>query len=168
MIKDLYAQAIINNLSSLVLIIDFLVNEKKVLTLEDGVSKLDHYLQEKFKVKMNEYLNEYNQVKKIVQPKREIEVYQIRLYDNFYYVAAYTEQQAEAFFKSEFGEVHDIRIEIPELEVFNDDRRYTIQHFIMRHRTFPAILGHWNLFEGEANGNHTSLTSSQRRVYKLS
>lgn len=44
---------------SLLLLLDFLVKEKKVLSLDDDESKLNHYLQERYKNKMNEHLKEY-------------------------------------------------------------------------------------------------------------
>lgn len=40
-----------------VLLVQLLVVEKKVLTMQDDVTKIDHYLQDRFKVKMNEELN---------------------------------------------------------------------------------------------------------------
>lgn len=43
----------------LVLMIDYLVKEKKILQLTDSEDKLTYYLQEKFAKKMNEYLAEF-------------------------------------------------------------------------------------------------------------
>lgn len=40
-----------------VLLVQLLVVEKKVLTMQDDVTKIDHFLQDRFKVKMNQELN---------------------------------------------------------------------------------------------------------------
>lgn len=145
MIRDLYMAAILNNHQSLVLLIDLLVNEKKVLTLEDETTKLDHYLQDRFAVKMNEYLEEYNLTKKIVAAANEMNVFQIRLFDSFFYVAAHTMEQAETFFINEYGEIHEIRVEIPELEVEGEEGLHTLKQIIMKTKSFPSILGYWTL-----------------------
>jgi hypothetical protein len=143
MIKDLYMAAILNNHQSLVLLIDFLVNEKKTLILNDDLAKIEYYLQDKFANKMNEYLNEYNLSKKIVNTTNEMNVFQIRLYDTFFYVAAYEKEQAENFFKNEYGEIHEIRIELPELEVEGEDGIHTLKQIIMKTHSFPSVLGYW-------------------------
>lgn len=62
-IKELYHHAILLNEPSLILLIDFLVKEKQVLTLQDDTSKLDYYFQDKFQNKMNQYLVEYGGMK---------------------------------------------------------------------------------------------------------
>jgi hypothetical protein len=58
-IRERYKDAILWKYHSLILFIEFLVFEKKVLTFDDDVEKLDFYFQEKFHQKMNEYLHEY-------------------------------------------------------------------------------------------------------------
>lgn len=58
-LKDLYLEAMESNEKILILFIEFLVKEKKVLTFEDDTSKLDYYFQERFRDKMNAYLKEY-------------------------------------------------------------------------------------------------------------
>ncbi|MGY3716763.1 hypothetical protein ACWE42_14690 [Sutcliffiella cohnii] len=60
-IEDWYLDAIDHNEESLILLIDFLVYEKKVLHMEDDESKLEHYFQERFRNSMNAYLYEYQQ-----------------------------------------------------------------------------------------------------------
>jgi hypothetical protein len=145
MIRNLYAEAIINNHQSLILLIDYLVQVRKALTLDDDAEKLNYYLQEEFHKKMNEYLNEYNEAVKVVNVTNEVNVYQIRLFDTFFFVAAYTQKQAEAFFKEEYGQLHEIRIEVPELEVESKEGVHTLQQIITRTKTFPAILGKWEL-----------------------
>jgi hypothetical protein len=58
-IRELYLDAVEYNEPSLLLLLDFLIYEKKVLTMEDDVKKLDYYFQDRFKNKMNAYLLEY-------------------------------------------------------------------------------------------------------------
>lgn len=59
MIKELYHEAIKHNHYSLTLFIDYLVNERKVLKMTDSEERLTYYLQDRFAVKMNAYLAEY-------------------------------------------------------------------------------------------------------------
>lgn len=62
-IKDLYMESIKDNHYGLNLLIQFLVYEKKVVKLDDDISKLDFYLQDRFTDKMNAYLRSYeNQI----------------------------------------------------------------------------------------------------------
>ncbi|MDX5475899.1 MAG: hypothetical protein LPK00_10240 [Bacillaceae bacterium] len=58
-IKDLYLDAVDYNMEPLILLLDFLIYEKKVLSMEDDESKLTFYFQEKFRNRMNEHLNLY-------------------------------------------------------------------------------------------------------------
>lgn len=58
-VKDYYIEAIRGRHDSLILLIDYLVHEKKVLNMEDDSEKLTYYLQYRFRNKMNEYLKEY-------------------------------------------------------------------------------------------------------------
>jgi hypothetical protein len=62
-VREYYLEAKQNGHYSLELMIDYLVNEKKVLTMTDSEDKLTYYLQEKFAKKMNEHLAEYERVK---------------------------------------------------------------------------------------------------------
>lgn len=59
MIRDYYHEAIEHNHYSLKLLIDYLVDERKVLKMTDDSEKLTYFLQDKFARKMNEYLSEY-------------------------------------------------------------------------------------------------------------
>lgn len=63
-VRDLYMEAIIGKHYSLQLVIDYLVNERKVLEMTDPQEKLTYYLQEKFRKKMDEYLVEFEKVKR--------------------------------------------------------------------------------------------------------
>jgi hypothetical protein len=60
-IQEIYDEAKQGNYYSLILLIDFLVKEKKVLELSDSEEKLTYYLQDRFHKKLNEYLAEYEQ-----------------------------------------------------------------------------------------------------------
>jgi hypothetical protein len=62
-IRELYAEALMGKHQSLQLLIEFLVNEKKVLTMADEEEKLTFYLQDKFANKMNEHLLAYESQK---------------------------------------------------------------------------------------------------------
>jgi hypothetical protein len=62
-IRELYAEALMGKHQSLQLLIEFLVNEKKVLTMADEEEKLTFYLQDKFANKMNEHLLAYESKK---------------------------------------------------------------------------------------------------------
>jgi hypothetical protein len=62
-VREYYLKAKQNGHYSLELMIDYLVNEKKVLTMTDSEDKLAYYLQDKFAKKMNEHLAEYERVK---------------------------------------------------------------------------------------------------------
>ncbi|WP_394139590.1 hypothetical protein [Cytobacillus oceanisediminis] len=141
--------AVVKNHHSLILLIEYLTNVKKVLKMEDETEKLDFYLQDKFKNKMNEYLEEYNQAVQVVKTSNELNIFQIRFFDTFFYVAAYTKEQAKKFFEAEFGEVHEIRIELPELEVESEEGLHTLRQLTMKKKSFPAILGSWELYKLE-------------------
>jgi hypothetical protein len=58
-LRELYAEALMGKHYSLQLLIEFLVNEKKVLTMADDEEKLFFYLQDKFAQRMNDHLLAY-------------------------------------------------------------------------------------------------------------
>jgi hypothetical protein len=58
-IQELYDGAIEYGYDSLLLVIDYLVHEQKVLKMTDSIDKLTYYYQDCFKNKMNHYLAEY-------------------------------------------------------------------------------------------------------------
>jgi hypothetical protein len=58
-IQELYDEAKKYNYYSLVLLIDYLVDEQKVLEMNDSDSKINYYLQDRFSKKLNEHLAEY-------------------------------------------------------------------------------------------------------------
>jgi hypothetical protein len=63
-VRDHYTEAKKYGYQSLVLLIEYLVHERKVLNMGDSEEKLSYYLQDKFQKKMNEYLMEYERMKK--------------------------------------------------------------------------------------------------------
>ncbi|AOL27392.1 hypothetical protein NRS6186_09330 [Bacillus subtilis] len=60
-VRDWYREALRHNYYSLILLIEFLVYEKKTINLQDPEQALNFYLQERFKDKMNAYLLAYEQ-----------------------------------------------------------------------------------------------------------
>mgnify|MGYP001359431702 CR=1 FL=1 len=60
-ISDLYDAAVKHDHESLVLLIDYLVHEKKAVHMSDDSQKVAYYLQPKFHNKMNEYLQNYKE-----------------------------------------------------------------------------------------------------------
>lgn len=60
-VGELHAEAIKGKHHSLKLLIDYLVQEKKVLQMEDDSEKLNYYLQDRFQVKINQYLGAYDE-----------------------------------------------------------------------------------------------------------
>lgn len=60
-VRDLYKEAILGKHKSLLLLIDFLVKEKKVIQMTEPADKITYYLQEKYHKKMSEYLARYRE-----------------------------------------------------------------------------------------------------------
>ncbi|GAA0493803.1 hypothetical protein GCM10008986_20350 [Salinibacillus aidingensis] len=60
-IKELYYESFVEDYPSLTLLIDYLVNERKLLTLLDDVNSLQPYLQDHHKSKMNARLIAYKE-----------------------------------------------------------------------------------------------------------
>jgi hypothetical protein len=58
-VQELYQEALTHNYYSLLLVIDYLVIERKVLEMDDSDEKLAYYLQDRFRNKLNEYLADY-------------------------------------------------------------------------------------------------------------
>lgn len=58
-IQEQYDEALKYNFRSLIALIEYLVYVRKVLKMTDDSNELNYYLQDRFKVKMNEYLAEY-------------------------------------------------------------------------------------------------------------
>lgn len=63
-LRELYAEAIINGHSSLILLIEFLVFEKKVLDFDSHENELDLYFKPNNRARMNKLLLEYREFKK--------------------------------------------------------------------------------------------------------
>jgi hypothetical protein len=56
-IQELYVEG--KDFPSLLLLIDYLVHERKVVSMTDSIDKLTYYMQPNFHKKMNAYLDEY-------------------------------------------------------------------------------------------------------------
>lgn len=59
LIRDWYLDAVDYNQEPLLLLLDFLIYEKKVLSFDDPEEKLHFYFQDKFRGKMNRHLAQY-------------------------------------------------------------------------------------------------------------
>jgi hypothetical protein len=60
-VQDCYNEAKEYGYNSLVLLIDYLVNERKVLKMTSNSAELTYYLQDKFAKRMNKYLADYKE-----------------------------------------------------------------------------------------------------------
>ena len=58
-VRELMNEAIKGQYKSLIALIQLLVIEKQVISFEDDISNINHYLDERYKNKMNEYLSKY-------------------------------------------------------------------------------------------------------------
>jgi hypothetical protein len=56
-IQELYVEG--KDFPSLLLLLDYLVHERKVVSMTDSIDKLTYYMQPNFHKKMNAYLDEY-------------------------------------------------------------------------------------------------------------
>jgi hypothetical protein len=63
-IGELWNGAFQDNHFSLALLLDFLLHEKKVVTMDDDISELAKYTAERHRKAMNEHLEEYLQKKR--------------------------------------------------------------------------------------------------------
>lgn len=146
-VKELYQESIIHKHHSLLLLIDFLVNEKKVLKMDDDSDKLCFYLEDRFAERMKAHLNEYNQKRNLVPDSidKSVDVYRIRKQDTYYFVAAYSKEQAESLFIAKHGEFHELVIETPELQVNWEGKLLTLGVVMRRTNRIPSILGCWKV-----------------------
>ncbi|MCY8824507.1 hypothetical protein [Bacillus atrophaeus] len=67
-VREWYEEALRHNYYSLILLIEFLVYEKKTLRLQDSEDALNFYLQEKFHDRMNAHLLAYERQKQKGKP----------------------------------------------------------------------------------------------------
>lgn len=61
-VRELYREAMSDDQATLVMILDFLIKERKSLSLDDDVSRFNFMLDDKYKNKLNELLIEYKNV----------------------------------------------------------------------------------------------------------
>ena len=64
-IQEIYHEAKQGNYYSLILLIEYLVKERKVLEWNSSEDKLTYYLQDRFHKKLNEYLAEYERRREV-------------------------------------------------------------------------------------------------------
>lgn len=60
-IREWYLDAVDYNQESLLLLLDFLIYEKKVLTMDDDEEKLQFYFQDRYRNSMNAHLEKYKE-----------------------------------------------------------------------------------------------------------
>lgn len=58
-LRELYTDAIAEGLDALIMLIEFLIFEKEVLTFDDDINELDLYYKPNNKARMNKLLLEY-------------------------------------------------------------------------------------------------------------
>jgi hypothetical protein len=66
-VREWYEGAILGKHHSLILLVEFLVYEKKALTFEDSTGKLQYFLEDRFAAKMNAYLSDYEEKRRSSQ-----------------------------------------------------------------------------------------------------
>jgi hypothetical protein len=149
-IRELYASAIDQKEDSLLLLLDFLLHAKKAVKFNDDVKVLEHYYQDRFRVKMNEYLNAHNEKTHIVKLEQPIEVFNIRSDKGRYFIAAYTRKHALMFFYNRIGgEVYSIHAEPLELPVYEQSMKEETKekrwNMVLKHvKNIPAVLGYYD------------------------
>ena len=62
-VRDVMKELIRLNCSYTLLALDFLINEKRVITLDDDIKKAQWYFQPRFKKKMDMYIADYKRKK---------------------------------------------------------------------------------------------------------
>ena len=109
-IKEYYTLAIENECVDVYALIMFLVYEKKVLSFDDTKEKLEYYLQDKFKSKINKHIKEYMEKMNI---KYKPNVYEIQIEPKAFktvYILASNEKQAKSFCFSQMFNPIDISV----------------------------------------------------------
>lgn len=149
-IRELYAEAIEHKQESLILLLDFLLFAKKAVKFDDDVKVLNYYYQPRFRAKMNEYLSEHNEVRQIVKPKAQPEVFNIKCDKGRYFIVAYTKEQALKLYNERFGgEVYSIHAEPLHLEVLEfstreETKAKTWSDLLSKVKKIPNLLGHYD------------------------
>ncbi|MED4978233.1 hypothetical protein P9726_00500 [Geobacillus stearothermophilus] len=147
-VGELLQEAVDSGEHSLVLLIDFLLF-KKAVTYDDDASKIDYYLQDRFRNKMNEYLSEHLEKNPWLWPEQEERhVFSVKTQEKRYFIAAQTKTQALGFFQREIGgEVLSIETyhqceEVWELDEKEQPKKTTWSELLQRVEKAPCFLGH--------------------------
>ena len=149
-IRELYAAAIEQKEESLILLLDFLLFAKKAIKFDDDVERIDYYLQDRFRVKMNEYLSAHNELRRIFKAKEYVEVFNIKSNKGRYFIAAQTKEQALVLFQKAIGgEVYSIHAEPLELGVFEqifreEPKEKTWHKVLTKVKKIPSIIGYYD------------------------
>ncbi|UYL94220.1 hypothetical protein PT91_gp44 [Geobacillus phage vB_GthS_PT9.1] len=149
-IRELYTAAIEQKEESLILLLDFLLFAKKAVKLDDDAERVDYYLQDRFRVKMNEYLSSHNELKQIVKPKEPREVFNIKSDKGRFFIVARTKEEALEFYNKRFGgTVYFIHTEPLELRVYEfsteeETKEKTWHDLLSKVKKIPSLLGQYD------------------------
>jgi hypothetical protein len=149
-IRELYAMAIENKEEALILLLDFLLFAKKAVKFDDDVKVLNYYYQPRFRVKMNEYLGAHNEIRQIVKPRQQAEVFNIKSNKGRCFIVAQTKEQALALFQKRIGgEIYSIHTEPLHLEVFEfstkeETKAKTWRDLLTKVKKIPSLLGQYD------------------------
>ena len=145
-IKEVYELALLEDEGSVILLVDFLMS-KKAISLEDDVETLRKYFLDKNAERMNQLLHDFNESMKILTRKKRRETFMIRYQNMFYYVVAYSEEQAKTYFLSTIGNPENIEIQPEQTEVTWNNIQTTFEEIANRQKKLPEIVGAFELFE---------------------
>jgi|SRR5690625_1233661 len=145
-IKECYEFAVKNEMTDMYVLILFLISEKKVLSFDDPKDKLMFYLQDKFKARMNVYINDY---KKKLNIKYKPNVYEVKVEPKKFrwiYILAYNEQQATSYALSFFYKpidicICDINLLMTKFNRKNEAFNLTAKRLRDQQNKIPAFLG---------------------------
>jgi hypothetical protein len=149
-IRELYAEAIEHKQESLILLLDFLIFAKKAVKFDDDAERVDYYLQDRFRVKMSQYLSAHNEARQIVKPKRYVEVFNIKSDKGRCFIVAETKEQALTLFQKRIGgEIYSIHAEPLHLGVFEfstkeETKAKTWRELLTKVKKIPSLLGQYD------------------------
>jgi hypothetical protein len=149
-IRELYAEAIEHKQESLILLLDFLLFAKKAVKLDDDTKVIRKYYKPEFYVKMNEYLSSHNEIRQIVKPKEQKEVFHIKSDKGRYFIVARTKKEALEFYNKRFGgTVYSIHAEPLELGVHEfstkeETKEKTWHDLLSKVKKIPSLLGQYD------------------------
>ena len=154
-IKEVYELALLEDEGSVILLIDFLMS-KKAINLDDDIVTLRKYFLDKNAERMNQLLHDFNESMKILTRKKQRETYMIRFRNRFYYVVAYSKEQATTYFLSTIGEPESVDVQPEQTEVTWNNIQTTFEEIANRQKKIPEIVGAFELFkeDGEKSAKY--------------